>query len=161
MQTAAHAFSYPAALQTLASPISRTSNTECQNIRFAAADLCRQGRLTEADLLTFEALQQHPDSEDVLVIAALVSEVQQDWAYSRQLLEHLIQVQAGKTPPEVWHHYARVLRCLGEPALALRQLEQALRQHPQAIELQQLANQLRQDLARPKASTPTSGTELA
>ena len=35
MQTAAHAFSYPAALQTLASPISRTSNTECQKIRFA------------------------------------------------------------------------------------------------------------------------------
>jgi hypothetical protein len=130
-------------------------------VREWVADLFRQDRINLAVALAEAGLALYPDSEDVLVIAALVSEVQQDWAYSRQLLEHLIKVQAGKTPPEVWHHYARVLRCLGEPALALRQLEQALRQHPQAIELQQLANQLRQDLAHPKASAPSSGTELA
>ena len=45
-------------------------------------------------------LALYPDSEDVLVIAALVSEVQQDWAHSRELLEHLIKVQAGNTPPQ-------------------------------------------------------------
>lgn len=124
-------------------------------VREWVADLFRQDRINLAVALAEAGLALYPDSEDVLVIAALVSEVQQDWAYSRQLLEHLIQVQAGKTPAEVWHHYARVLRCLGESALALRQLENALGQHPQASELQQLAAQLRQDLS------PSAGTELA
>ena len=130
-------------------------------VREWVADLFRQDRINLAVALAEAGLALYPDSEDVLVIAALVSEVQQDWTYSRQLLEHLIHVQAGNTPAEVWHHYARVLRCLGESTLALRQVEQALRQHPQASDLQQLASQLRLDLARPKASTPTSGTELA
>lgn len=46
MQTADHALPNPAVLQTLATPICRASNTECPNIRFAAADLFLQGRLT-------------------------------------------------------------------------------------------------------------------
>ena len=124
-------------------------------VREWVADLFRQDRINLAVALAEAGLALYPDSEDVLVIAALVSEVQQDWAYSRQLLEHLIQVQAGNTPAEVWHHYARVLRCLGDPALALRKIEHALRQHPHSCELRQLATELQQNLS------PSSGTELA
>lgn len=130
-------------------------------VREWVADLFRQDRINLAVALAEAGLALYPDSEDVLVIAALVSEVQQDWANSRQLLEHLIKVQAGNTPAEVWHHYARVLRCLGEAAQALRQVERGLRRHPQASDLQQLATELQQDLARPSQSTPISGTEPA
>ena len=75
-------------------------------VREWVADLFRQDRINLAIALAEAGLALYPDSEDVLVIAALVSEVQQDWAYSRQLLEHLIKIQAGNTPAEVWHHYA-------------------------------------------------------
>ena len=85
-------------------------------VREWVADLFRQDRINLAVALAEAGLALYPDSEDVLVIAALVSEVQQDWAYSRQLLEHLIQIQAGQTPAEVWHHYARVLRWQRLPA---------------------------------------------
>ena len=130
MQTAAHALPYPAVLQTLASPISRTSHTECQNIRFAAADLCRQGRLTEADLLTFEAMQQHPDSEDVLVIRALISEVRHDWASAAAALERLLQLQGTAAPAESWCQWVRVMRCDGQLDAALATAIKALQHHP-------------------------------
>jgi tetratricopeptide (TPR) repeat protein len=130
-------------------------------VREWVADLFRQDRINLAIALAEAGLALYPDSEDVLVIAALVSEVQQDWTYSRQLLEHLIKIQAGNTPAEVWHHYARVLRCLGEPAQALRQVERGLRQHPHASDLKQLATELQQDLMRPLAPTPIPGTEPA
>lgn len=124
-------------------------------VREWVADLFRQDRINLAVALAEAGLALYPDSEDVLVIAALVSEVQQDWAYSRQLLEHLIQIQAGQTPAEVWHHYARVLHCLGESTPALAQVERGLRQHPHSSELQQLAFDLRQ------TQPPSTGTELA
>ena len=130
MQTAAHALPYPAVLQTLASPISRTSHTECQNIRFAAADLCRQGRLAEAELLTREALQHHPDSEDVLVIRALISEVRHDWASAAAALERLLQLQGTAAPAESWCHWVRVLRCDGQLDAALATAIKALQHHP-------------------------------
>lgn len=130
-------------------------------VREWVADLFRQDRINLAIALAEAGLALYPDSEDVLVIAALVSEVQQDWTYSRQLLEHLIKVQAGNTPAEVWHHYARVLRCLGESAQALRQVERGLRQHPYAPDLKQMATELQQDLKRPFAPMPISGTEPA
>ena len=130
-------------------------------VREWVADLFRQDRINLAIALAEAGLALYPDSEDVLVIAALVSEVQQDWAYSRQLLEHLIKIQAGNTPAEVWHHYARVLRCLGESAQAFRQVEHGLRQHPHDPDLKHMAKELQQDLKRPLSPTPISGTEPA
>ena len=130
MQTAAHALPHPATLQALAAPISSTSHIECQNIRFAAADLCRQGRLAEAELLTREALQKHPYSEDVLVIRALISEVRYDWPSAAAALERLIQIQGEAARVESWFHWIRVLRCDGQLSAALATVIKALQHHP-------------------------------
>lgn len=106
-------------------------------VREWVAELFEQNHLSMAIALAEAGLALYPDSEDVLVIAALVAEVQQDWAHSRELLEHLIKVQAGNTPSQVWHHLARVLRCEGQHARALSVAQKALRQHPSSSDLQQ------------------------
>jgi tetratricopeptide (TPR) repeat protein len=119
-------------------------------VREWVAELFGQNHLSLAIALAEAGLALYPDSEDVLVIAALVAEVQQDWQHSRELLEHLIQVQAGNTPPQVWHHLARVLRCEGNPQRALSVAQKALGQHPTSLDLQQLVN----ELLRPGADLP-------
>ncbi|MEK7344191.1 MAG: hypothetical protein AAB176_00730 [Pseudomonadota bacterium] len=111
-------------------------------VREWVAELFGQNHLSLAIALAEAGLALYPDSEDVLVIAALVAEVQQDWQHSRELLEHLIQVQAGHTPAQVWHHLARVLRCEGNPQRALSVAQKALGQHPTSVDLQQLVNEL-------------------
>jgi tetratricopeptide (TPR) repeat protein len=111
-------------------------------IREWVAELFEQNHHSLAIALAEAGLALYPDSEDVLVIAALVAEVQQDWAHSRELLEHLIKVQSGNTPAEVWHHLARVLRCQGQNSQALAVARQALRQHPSSDDLQRLAHEL-------------------
>lgn len=111
-------------------------------VREWVAELFGQNHLSLAIALAEAGLALYPDSEDVLVIAALVAEVQQDWAHSRGLLEHLIKVQAGNTPPQVWHHLSRVLRCDGQLDRALKVAQQALRQHPSSLDLQQFVAEM-------------------
>lgn len=115
-------------LSAVSSSLPRTQ--EVQRIRFAAADLCRQGRLAEADLLTYEALQQYPDSEDVLVMRALICEVRHDWPGAATVLGHLLHVQGKAAPAETWCHWVRVLRCDGQLGAAHQAVLQALQQHP-------------------------------
>jgi tetratricopeptide (TPR) repeat protein len=111
-------------------------------IREWVAELFEQNHLSLAIALAEAGLALYPDSEDVLVIAALVAEVRQDWVHSRELLEHLIKVQSGNTPAEVWHHLARVLRCDGQHTEALRVARRALLQHPLSVDLQRMVNEL-------------------
>jgi tetratricopeptide (TPR) repeat protein len=106
------------------------------------AELFEQNHLSLAIALAEAGLALYPDSEDVLVIAALVAEVRQDWGHSQELLEHLIKVQFGNTPAEVWHHLARVLRCDGQHPEALRVARRALLQHPLSADLQRMVNEL-------------------
>jgi tetratricopeptide (TPR) repeat protein len=125
-------------------------------VREWVAELFEQNHLSLAIALAEAGLALYPDSEDVLVIAALVSEVQQDWTHSRELLEHLIKVQAGNTPPQVWHHLARVLRCAGNTQRALSVAQQALRQHPSSTDLQQFVAEMR-PASIPLPKTGTAG----
>ena len=111
-------------------------------VREWVAELFEQNHLSLAIALADAGLALYPDSEDVLVIAALVAEVQQDWRHSRELLEHLIKVQSGNTPAQVWHHLARVLRCEGQHQSALSVAQQALRQHPSSTDLQQFVDDM-------------------
>ena len=104
-------------------------------VRQWVSDLFHQNRISLAVALAEAGLSLYPDSEDVLVIAALVAEVQQDWANARQRLEHLIHVQRGETPAEVWCHLVRVLRCQKDDAAAQSRLHQALTQFPKHSEL--------------------------
>jgi tetratricopeptide (TPR) repeat protein len=111
-------------------------------IREWVAELFEQNHLSLAIALAEAGLALYPANEDVLVIAALVAEVQQDWAHSRELLEQLIKVQSGNTPAEVWHHLARVMRCDGQHPEALRVARRALLQHPLSADLQRMVNEL-------------------
>lgn len=113
-------------------------------IREWVAELFEQNHLNLAIALAEAGLALYPDSEDVLVIAALVAEVRQDWAHSRELLEHLIRVQSGNTPAEVWYHLARVLRCEGLHARAWSVARKALLQHPTSTELKQMVEELQE-----------------
>jgi hypothetical protein len=58
---------------------SATQELSPVKIRQSIADLVGKNRLTDADLLSHEALQRFPQSEDILVIRALVTPVRQDW----------------------------------------------------------------------------------
>ena len=111
-------------------------------VREWVAELFEQNHLSLAIALAEAGLALYPDSEDVLVIAALVSEVQQDWPRAVEILEHLIKVQSGNTPAEVWHHLARTLRCDGQHDKAHAVAAKALLQHPSSDELRQIAQEL-------------------
>ena len=116
--------------RALAAVGASANDTEGRRIRLAAADLYRQGRLAEADLLTRAALQHYPDNEDVLIIRALICEVQHDWPQAAAALEHLTTVQGTHTPAETWYHRVRVLRCHGQLSFAMNTALQALKLHP-------------------------------
>lgn len=117
-------------LRAFAATRGQTMHTEGQRIRFAAADLFRQGRVAEADLLTHEAMQQYPDSEDVLVMRALICEVRQDWHAAAKALERLLALQGQHAPAESWCHWVRVLRCDGQIHQAFTTALEALQHHP-------------------------------
>ena len=111
-------------------------------VREWVADLFEKNHISLAVALAESGLALYPDSEDVLVISALVSEVQQDWPRAIEILEHLIKVQSGNTPAQVWHHLARTLRCDGQHDRAHAVAAQALLQHPSSDDLRQIAQEL-------------------
>ena len=57
------------------------------------------------------ALALYPDSQDVLVISALMAEVKSDWPRAEQLLVQLLQIQGVDAPAESWLHLIRTLKC--------------------------------------------------
>ena len=130
MLQVAHTITTAPDFSAFATARNHAADSEGQRIRFAAADLFRQGRLAEADLLTYEAMQQMPDSEDVLVMRALICEVRHDWTAAAEVLGRLIAVQGADAPPESWCHWVRVLRCDGQLGAARQAVLQALQHHP-------------------------------
>lgn len=127
-------------------------DNEGLQIRIAAADLYRQGRLAEADHLTRAALQHYPDSEDVLVIRALICEVRHDWTAAASALNHLLHLQGEHAPAETCCHQVRVLRCDGQFKVAMQTALYGLRLHPAhpalASELAQLEALITSDHAK-------------
>jgi len=117
-------------LRAFAATRDQSPHDEGQRVRFAAADLFRQGRVAEADLLTCEAMKQYPESQDILVMRALICEVRQDWHAAAQALEQLLALQGQHAPVESWCHWVRVLRCDGQLNLAYKTALQALQHHP-------------------------------
>ena len=126
-------------------------------VREWVAELFEKNHINLAVALAESGLALYPDSEDVLVISALVSEVQQDWPRSIEILEHLIEVQAGNTPAEAWHHLARTLRCDGQYPRALAVARQALQLHPGSAELMSMV----QELSKPYPNLVTSARSVA
>ena len=106
-------------------------------IRQSIADLVGQNRLTEAEALSQEALHRFPQSEDILVIRALVTQVRQDWPAASAALEKLISVQGLGAQAITWGQWVRVLRCMGDDARAMTAAAQGLATHPKDTQLQE------------------------
>jgi hypothetical protein len=105
-------------------------------IRQSIADLVGQNRLTEADRLSHEALCRFPQSEDILVIRALVTQVLQNWPAASAALEKLISLQGHAAQAMTWNQWVRVLRCMGDNARAMTVAAQGLATHPKDAQLQ-------------------------
>lgn len=90
-----------------------------------------------AQALVAAGLSTHPDSEDVLVIAALVAEMNQDWSVAQDCLEHLIVLRGHAASPEIHYHLVRVMRCRSSYHQALIAARRGLSQHPEHTGLAQ------------------------
>jgi len=113
---------------------SATQELSPAKIRQSIADLVGQNRLADADLLSHEAMQRFPQSEDILVIRALVTQVRQDC--------HAAQAVT-------WGQWVRVLRCMGDDTRAMTVAAQGLATHPNDAQLQQEFRALQQVGVKP------------
>jgi len=140
-------------LRAMATSLNTQTITEGPVIRQAAAELFRQGRVAEAEQLTREALVQYPNSEDILVIRALICEVQHDWTTAAAVLERLVRLQGKSAPVDSWLHWLRVLRCDGRTQDAADVATEALLHFPDqpglAAELQELVGPCLCSIDRP------------
>ena len=128
---------------------SATQELSPAKIRQSIADLVGQNRLADADLLSHEALKRFPQSEDILVIRALVTQVRQDWPAASAALEKLIALQGHAAQAVTWGQWVRVLRCQGDDARAMTATTQGLANHPQDTQLLAEFNALQQVGVRP------------
>ena len=128
---------------------SATQELSPTKIRQSIADLVGQNRLNDADVLSHEALQRFPQSEDILIIRALVTQVRQDWPSASAALEKLITLQGHTAQAVTWGQWVRVLRCQGDDARAMTATTQGLANHPQDTQLLAEFNALQQVGVRP------------
>jgi hypothetical protein len=121
---------------------SRSKLTASQIARFSTAEmreaiqvLVGEDRLDMASALVEAGLAIHPESEEVLAIAALVSVVRQDWVLAIELLTKLMQLQGSNVQPFTHLMLVRALRSNLEPASALGAAVTGLSQYPEHPEL--------------------------
>lgn len=129
---------------------SATQELSPTKIRQSIADLVGQNRLAEADVLSQEALHRFPNSEDVLVIRALVTQVRHDWPAASAALESLVQLQGHAAQAASWGQWVRVLRCMGDDGQAMTVAVQGLANHPQDAQLLKEFAALQQDATKPQ-----------
>lgn len=112
-------------------------------IREAISVLFQQGRMELAVAVGEAAISVYPYSEDVLVICALLAEVEKDWPRAESLLIRLIEVQEGAAPATSWLHLLRVLRCQSKMADAIAVADFAGAKYEDHAELQSEITSLR------------------
>lgn len=112
-------------------------------IRLQAIDLVSQNKLLEAMDLVALALEQNPDSQDLLAMMGLICEVRHDWHQARYFLEKLAVLQADSVTAQTLGHLVRVIRCQGLLEQALQQAEKGLQLHPADEMLQSEVETLR------------------
>lgn len=123
-------------------PEKQVSRFTPEQIRQTIACLVSNDQLALANALVDAGLSLHPHSQDILCIGALVAEVQQDWDRAKDLLQELMRVQKGESPPDTWLHWIRVLRCRGEIKSATQAAKQAVGVFPEHRQLQAEKQQL-------------------
>ncbi len=105
------------------------------DMRLAIQELVNVDRLDMANALAEAGLAIHPESDDVLAIAALVSMVRQDWVPAIESLTKLMLLQEGNVQPFTHLMLVRALRSNLEPAAALAAAVAGLNQYPDHPEL--------------------------
>jgi hypothetical protein len=132
----------------------QVSQFSAAEIRQTMAALVSGNHMDLADALSAAGLSLYPDSEDILAVSALLSEIKSDWKTAEQLLSHLMTVQADTAKPMTWLHLIRVIRCQSEFGRALAKAKQAIDAYPndQALQdeyssLQELVSAETPDLA--------------
>lgn len=114
----------------------QVSKFSAAEIRQTIASLVSGGHMDLADALSAAGLSLYPDSEDILAISALLSEIKLDWKSAEELLSHLMTVQADAVKPLTWLHLIRVIRCQSEFSRALLKAKQAVATYPNEQALQ-------------------------
>lgn len=104
-------------------------------IRETIQSLVATEQLELANALGDAGMSLYPDSEDMLAITSLLAMMNQDWPLAVELLEDLMKVQGGTTPPFTFVMFVRALRCNLDPARALEVAKQGLAMYPQQVEL--------------------------
>lgn len=117
--------------------VREVSQFSAAEIRQTMADLVATDRVDLANALAAAGQSLYPDSEDILAMSALLSEIQQDWTSAEELLRKLVKTQGDAATPFTWRHLIRVLRCQCEPGKAMQAAQQALVQHPEDELLQE------------------------
>ncbi len=132
------------------------SKFSAQEIRQTVASLVRDGHMDLADALSAAGLSLYPDSEDILAISALLSEIKLDWKSAEELLSHLMTLQGDAVQPMTWLHLIRVIQCQSEFGRALLKAKQAVASCPhdeflqdELLSLQELISAETPDLATP------------
>ena len=113
------------------------SQFSAAEIRQAMAELVANERVELANALAAAGQSLYPESEDILAMSALLSEIQQDWTCAEEHLRKLVQVQGDTATPFTWRHLIRVLRCQCEPSKAIHAAQQALAHYPDDALLQE------------------------
>lgn len=110
---------------------------DIEDVRANITRLIGLKQIANARALAIRAAKEHPEQEVAWVMLALVCEVQQDWRSARSALEEAMALQQPVVTAGVCFHYVRVLRCLGEVALANHVLHDACALWPEDLALQQ------------------------
>ncbi len=134
----------------------QVSKFSAAEIRQTIASLVSGGQMDLADALSAAGLSLYPDSEDILAISALLSEIRLDWKSAEELLSHLMTLQGDAVQPMTWLHLIRVIRCQSEFGRALLKAKQAVATCPnepalqeEFLSLQELVSAETPDLATP------------
>ena len=120
----------PAAIDAGFSPTTEQTSVSPQLVRQAAVDLVASNQLSQAYNLVEGAVRQHPDSQELVSMLALISEARQDWAKASVYLERLVRLQGSGVTAETLSHWVRVLRCQGHMERAARLAGNALKMYP-------------------------------
>ena len=115
-----------------AQSIKRFSPTE---IRETIQALVATEQLELANALGDAGMSLHPHSEDILAITSLLAMMNEDWPLAVELMDELMEIQGGNTPPFTYVMLVRALRCNLDPVRALQVARQGLEAYPDQVEL--------------------------
>jgi hypothetical protein len=105
-------------------------------IRETIQSLVATDQIELANALGDAGLSLYPHSEDILAITSLLAIMNQDWTLAVELMDELLEIQAGNTPAFTYVMFVRALRCNLDPARAYAIVCQGLEKYPNQVELQ-------------------------